>query len=369
MILIAVLLGLSNCKKSKVDIVYDKKYLKEISELRKRIGSYMLANSIPGGSFAIALDGKIIYSEGMGLASEELNVVVTRSTKFRIAEVSELFTSVIYQMMVQDGMLNPDSTIQYYLPDFPRKKYKITLQYLANHTSGIREQLKQEEEWKGSIVTLKQRIDNFKNDPLEYEPEYFQNPSALNYNLLGAVMEKVSEKSFPDLLKEYLTDTIKLTNTEVDEPFRTIVGRTNFFDINFVAMVMNAPFCDLRSRASSEGILSNAEDLVKFGNAILYSNAIHEEVKSRLFEPVTLKNNFPSRITNGWIVNKTREGRQLYGMAGGVTGGGATLIIFPEEKLVIAATINLTSEMDELPVSEMVEPFLSKSRKDAVNTD
>ena len=100
LLLAATLLGLSNCKKSTVNIVYDKTYVKEIKELRKELAFYLERNFIPGGNFAIAKDGKIIYSEGMGLASKELNVRANRSTKFRIAEVSELFTSLIYQMMV-----------------------------------------------------------------------------------------------------------------------------------------------------------------------------------------------------------------------------------------------------------------------------
>ncbi len=363
LILVAVLLSFSSCRKNKIDIVYDKKYVKDIKELRKEIAFFLQRNFIPGGSFAIARDGKFIYSEGMGLASKDLDVPVNRKTKFRIAEVSELFTSVIYQMMVQDSILDPDSTVQHYLPDFPQKKYKLTLRDLAYHTSGIREPHFQEEEWKGKPETLQKGIDIFKNDTLITKPGYFQNPSAFNYNLLGAIMEKASGKSFPVLLKEYLTDTLKLTNTVVDNPFITINGRTDYFDYNIVSQVMNAPFCDLRYRAPSEGILSNAEDLVKFANAILYPSVIPDAVKKRLFEPIELKSKFPSRFTNGWINTKTRDGKPIYGMAGGVTGGGASLVVFPDQKLVIAGAVNLTSELDDIPVFKMAEPFFPKTEK------
>ncbi len=86
LILVAVLLGFSSCRKNQIDIVYDKKYIKDIKELRKEIAFYLQRNFIPGGSFAIARDGKFIYSEGMGLASKDLDVPVNRKTKFRIAE-------------------------------------------------------------------------------------------------------------------------------------------------------------------------------------------------------------------------------------------------------------------------------------------
>ncbi len=119
----------------------------------------------------------------------------------------------------------------------------------------------------------------------------------------------------------------------------------------------------MRYRAPSEGILSNAEDLVKFANAILYPSVIPDAVKKRLFEPIELKSKLPSRFTNGWINTKTRDGRPIYGMAGGVTGGGASLVVFPNEKLVVAGAVNLTSDLDNIPVFKLAEPFFPKTEK------
>ncbi|NCB07208.1 MAG: hypothetical protein EOM73_03480, partial [Bacteroidia bacterium] len=52
--LLAIFVGLTNCKKSTSDRFYDRKYIKEIKEARKELFFYMTRNSIPGGSFAIA---------------------------------------------------------------------------------------------------------------------------------------------------------------------------------------------------------------------------------------------------------------------------------------------------------------------------
>ena len=170
-------------------------------------------------------------------------------------------------------------------------------------------------------------------------------------------MEKASGKTFPELLKEYITDALQLSNTEVDNPFRTIIGRTAFYDYNMVSQVVNATFRDMRYRAPSEGILSNAEDLVKFGNAILYSNLISDSIKTRLFKSADLLGDFPPKMANGWIVLKNKKGFFMYGRNGGVTGGGAVLLIIPDKKLVVAGTVNLTSS-DEIPVFKLIAPFL-----------
>lgn len=362
LLLLPIILFFSNCERRTNNILYDSKYKKEITELRKEASMYLMINNIPGASFAIAKEGKIIYSEGMGLTSKDLEVLANRKTKFRIGEVSELFTSLIYQMMVEDGILHPDSCVQHYLPDYPMSvfketKQKITISQLVNHSSGIRESTDEELDWSKLNTTIQTGLDLFKNDPLHSVPGWYENPSVFNYNLLGAIMEKVTEKSYPDLLKSYITDTLKLTNTLVDNPYRTITGRTDFYDYNMVSQVINATFRDLRFRAPSEGLLSNAEDLVKLGNAILYSDVIPEQIKKRLFEPVELLGDFPPTTANGWLLLRNNQGELSYGRVGGVTGGGAVLLIIPDKKLVIAGTVNLTSS-DEIPVFKFIAPFL-----------
>lgn len=153
-----------------------------------------------------------------------------------------------------------------------------------------------------------------------------------------------------------------MENSTPDNPFITIEGRTQFYDHNFIAVVVNATTRDLRYKMPSEGMLSNAEDLVRFGNAILFSDYLAEETKSKLFEPVTLPGNAPSQMANGWILVEDAKGRKIYGRSGSVTGGSAALLIYPEEKLVIAAATNLTSMSDDLPVFTMANHFFPEEQ-------
>ena len=222
-ILLATLLAFSSCKKITNDILFDSKYKKEIAEVKKEASMYLMINNIPGGSIAIAKEGKIIYAEAIGLASTDLEVPANRKTKFRIGEISELFTSLIYQIMVEDGTLHPDSSVQHYLPDYPvpvlmNTQQKITISQLVNHSSGIRQSTDDELDWAKLNTTIQTGLDLFKNDPLNSIPGWNENSSVFNYNLLGAIMEKATGKIFPELVKNYITDTLKLTNTVVDNP-------------------------------------------------------------------------------------------------------------------------------------------------------
>ena len=245
----------------------------------------MARNMVPGATVAVAKGGRIIYSEGMGLASTDLEVPATRSTKFRIGEISEVFTSLLYHKLVEDGILHPDSSVESYLPDFPSKQYELQLRHLVSQTSGIREPSTEEQEWRGLNVSIEKGLENLVNDSLVAPPGTYQIPSMFNYNLLGLVMEEATGQQFPSLIETYITDTLGLEHTLVENPFATIKGRASYFDHNFIAQVVPAIFRDLRHRAPAEGIMSNAEDLVKFGNAILFSDYISDDIRNSLFEP------------------------------------------------------------------------------------
>lgn len=360
LLLLIVFSSLTNCKKNNSDIVYSKKYIKQINAVRKEMVFFMSRNKVPGSSVAIMKDGNLIYSEAMGLASKDLEVPATRKTKFRIGEISELFTSFIYFRMIEDGTLHPDSSIQYYMPDFPIKKHRISLNDLAYQMSGIRNPHSNEIEWRGLNVTMQKGLEQFKNDSLIYTPGMYQTNNFFHYNLLGAIMEKASNKKFNQILKEYVTDTLKLTQTQIDNPFITIKGRTDFFDHNFISQNVNATTRDMRYRAPSQGLLSNAEDVVAFGNAVINSNLLSEESKAKMFEPALLYDNIPSQIANGWLLLSDRRGSVIYGRSGAVTGCNSSILVYPNLDLIIVCITNLNTGIEETPIFDLAKHFISK---------
>ena len=186
---------------------------------------------------------------------------------------------------------------------------------LAYEVAGIKTPEADDRHRHGTNIGLEKAIERFKDDPLVIKPGTYQLPSIYNYNLLGLVMEKASNKNFPKLLSEYLTDTLKLENTVVDNPMTTIKNRSDFFELNLISQVVNSVFYDLRQNASSEGILSNAEDLAKFGNAMLHSEYF-SKVREKTFQKITIADNVEATMANGWVIFNDRDGRVVYGRQG-----------------------------------------------------
>ena len=104
-----------------------------------------LAGKIPGLQVAVAVDGKLVWSEGFGYADLAGKVPVTAETQFRIGSVSKPLTAAAVALLYEEGRLDLDAPVQRYVPSFPDKGYPITTRQLAGHLAGIRHYQRSEE--------------------------------------------------------------------------------------------------------------------------------------------------------------------------------------------------------------------------------
>jgi len=353
-----LLLVTSGCQQKKdPERIFDRKFMKVIHAARQEAYIFQARNFIPGGSVALSIDGKLVWSEGLGQASTDLEVPATRFTKYRMGQVTQVLTSLAYYRMAGEKVLDPGEMVWKYLPDFPEKKYQLKLQHLVDQTSGIRQPTDQEVNWRGLNTTLRKGIENFSADTLLFPPGMYQYPTIYNFTLLGAVMEEVTGHPFSKVLSQWVIDTLKLENTVPDNPLATIKGWSDFYDRNLIAQTINAVTYDLRYRMSSDGYLSTAEDLVKLGNALLSSPVLPDSIKKRMFTPPLVNNESQGSMGNGLLFLADRQGKPFYAARANVRGSAALLLIYPEEKLVLAWMTNLSDEGEELPVLRIANMF------------
>jgi CubicO group peptidase (beta-lactamase class C family) len=124
-----------------------------------------------------------------------------------------------------------------------------------------------------------------------------------------------------------------------------------------VAQVINATFRDLRYRMPSDGYLSTAEDLVKLGNALLYGRGMSETVKSKMLTAPQADKGIPLRMGNGLLFLQNSKGEDFFAARGDITGGGAMLIVYPKDEIVVAWLSNIDDSMDELPGMMLANNF------------
>ena len=109
----------------------------EIEESKALVIKLMNEKSIPGLSITVANKNEILWSEGLGFADIENKTPVKLNSKFRIGSISKSLTSIALGNLLEEGKINLNDTVQKSVPYFPKKKYPITIEDIASHTSGI----------------------------------------------------------------------------------------------------------------------------------------------------------------------------------------------------------------------------------------
>ena len=77
-------------------------------------------------------------------------------------------------------------------PDFPEKKYPITVRQVAGHTAGIRHYKGNEFLSDKYYATVREGLTIFENDPLLFEPDTDYSYSSYGWNLVSAIVEGAS---------------------------------------------------------------------------------------------------------------------------------------------------------------------------------
>jgi hypothetical protein len=89
-------------------------------------------------SVALARSGEILWSETHGYAHAEERRPATPETRFRIYSVVKPMTAVAAARLMEAGRLDPNASVQRYVPDVAEHLGAVTAMQLATHTSGIR---------------------------------------------------------------------------------------------------------------------------------------------------------------------------------------------------------------------------------------
>ena len=332
-------------------------------EHARAIAKEWVERGIPGLSVTVAVDGKIIFSEGFGYADLEQRVPVWPTTKFRIGSVSKPLTAAALVKLGEQGKLDLDVPIQKYVPSFPDKGAVITPRMLAGHLGGIRH-------YKDNEFLNSKHYDNvvaslaiFQDDPLVSPPGTKFNYSSYGFNLLSAVIEKACAEDFLSCMRDLVFSPLGLRSTVADQPSELIEQRARFYTHWKDKPLENAAYTDNSYKWAGGGFLSSSEDLVRFGNALLEPVYLKKESLALLFTSQKTKSGEETGYGMGWGIEKSKSGKRIFAHSGGATGASAQLILYPDEHLVVAMVCNYESNGNGWKFEEVqsiAEAFESK---------
>jgi CubicO group peptidase (beta-lactamase class C family) len=126
-----------------------------VEALKKFVSDAEAATLVPGVSFGVIQDGKIVYAGGIGLRELGKKETVDNKTLYLIASNTKQLTTLMLAKLVDAKKLKWDDTVTSVLPTFKLGNDAITKQVLIKHlicacTGMPRQDLEWLFEWKGS---------------------------------------------------------------------------------------------------------------------------------------------------------------------------------------------------------------------------
>ena len=176
------------------------------SELQSALKQVMTEYDVPGAVAGVWVPGKGSWTTAAGLADIGGNVAVTTDMTWPIRSITKSYTVTLILQLADEGALRLDDTINKYVDGITNGD-QITLLELANMSSGNGDYVNDAfiSDWQKDptkIYTLKELNSFVVDQPAQFAPgsEYLYTNA--NTNLLGSVIEKVTEQSYAEALDE-----------------------------------------------------------------------------------------------------------------------------------------------------------------------
>ncbi len=234
-------------------------------------------DQIPGAVVLVWHNGQVVYRRAFGnRALEPRREPMTLDTIFDVASLTKVVaTTTAVMQLVQKGEVRLNDPVAKYLPEFAvNGKEEITVRNLLTHFSGLRADIDLTPPWEGRDTALRMV---FAETPA-YSPGSRFLYSDTNFIALGALVERVSGTTLDAYCARKIFTPLEMTHTRFLPPaaWRRRIAPT---EDDEQGKMLRGVVHDPRARrmggvAGHAGVFSTADDLSKFGQALLNGSPI-----------------------------------------------------------------------------------------------
>jgi len=300
----------------------------------------------PGASVLVMRDGNVVLKKGYGLADIEKNVPVKPETIFRIGSITKQFTSTAILKLASEGKLRLDDDIKKYLPASITQGNLVTIQHLLTHTSGIKSytSIPGMLSIKSKSITTDSMMQVIGQQPFDFNPgeQFLYNNSG--YFLLGAIIEKVSGKTWGEYLTNNFFKPLKMNSTFYTYPSagKQATGytpRNNGFD--------KADDVHPSFSFSAGALFSTVDDLRKWNQAVFGGQVVSKEWLDQAWSPVKLNDGQQENYGFGWALRRIGNDKAI-GHGGAIDGFVSYELYVPGRSFYVAILLNHPANPEEI---------------------
>lgn len=318
----------------------------------------MTRQGIPGLSYTVLRNGKVVRSGALGFASVELRAPARVETVYEIGSLTKQFTGAVALSLVHEGKLKLTDSIVQYLPDAPDTWRPITIQNLIYQTSGLPDYAFV----RG--IGLTDRFDRatwfraISAEPIDFAPGAGWAYSNTNYALLGFIIERAAGAPYSQVVTERILRPLKMTSTRFATPNAVVANLATGYQLQ-ERRLLRADAGGL-SIPSDGTLLSSVGDLAKWDAALRARRFLPAPVFAGMFSPAALSTGRTRPYGAGWFLS-TAGAPGYVGHGGNSSGYSAGIARYDRGALTVIVLTNaypVGGEALARVVAETINPSL-----------
>ena len=326
-----------------------------IAQARQSAWKAITSGQGSGVSVAIMQRGKLVYSEGIGAADRARDRPVDPRTRFNVGSVAKMFAAASILLLVEEGKVDLDAPVASYVPEFsmadPRYR-AITVRMLLNHSAGL-PAVTVFVGFELDTTTHAALLEVLARSTLQHDPGAMSRYSNDGFTLAEIVVERASGRKYMDFLASRIFVPLGMRHTgpNLGELGLRGIDVAEFYDAKHGTKYPR----EIVPVYAAGGISSTAEDLCRFGDALMPGG-------TPLLSPASLAELLrPQPTSLGSTLRHTAEFSQF--------GWDYSLRVGPADNLLVFAkggnTPFYTSDLQILPEQGIVMAFIISGRSSA----
>lgn len=330
------------------------------------------------GAILLVKDDALLLKKSWGLSCRRYGIENNLDTKFNLASIGKLFTSVAIAQLVQDGKLNLNDPINKYLNGWLSSDIakQITVRDLLIHASGLGNFFDNSKFKLGDASGLFLTIKDYKpiavEEKLIFEPGFSQLYSNTGYLLLGALIETITGIDYFEYIRQHIFIPAQMSDSgfyEMDDPVPNLAIGFGRYESEGKKYWKNNLFTNVFKGSPAGGAFSTLQDMGKFAQALIKGKLLNSEFTKKILSGEVAK---PSNLKGYYYKTIEIQGQFFealfspYGFAGewnefgfaiinkdplsvGHDGGGMRGIndffaIYPDQEAILMIFSNYTGK-------------------------
>jgi CubicO group peptidase (beta-lactamase class C family) len=195
-------------------LAYGSAHAATYASLDSTLEPYLARYGLPALAAAVVRDGTVVAAGAVGTRRAGTQTPVTINDRFHLGSDTKAMTALLAAMLVEEGKLRWDSTVVEIFPELAGRMdaglKKVTLSQLLSHTSGIPgdnqafgDLLEKSAAQDGNLDELRYwLLGQWITQPLASTPGTTFAYANMNYVIAGAMIERVSHRTWDELITE-----------------------------------------------------------------------------------------------------------------------------------------------------------------------